>query len=344
MNEKSIPAIQRPRMDDRPIWDILSGIYAYPAVLVSHDLKLFSLLAEKPRTLPEVCDALGIDPRPAGALLSVNACLGLVRLEDNRYSLTPLAETYLLESSPTSFSGYLDLTIAAYSVYSVESLKKAVLTNSPQAYGGEDYVESHKKQAEQARTFTLGMHGLSMGPALAWPEAVDLLEHRLMLDIGGGSGAHAIGATQRWPDLQAIILDLPLVCEVAEEIIKRHDLQNRVKTQVFDYWKDAFPLADFHFYSNSYQNWPPEKCRFLTQKSFDSLKPGGRIIIHEILFNDDKTDPLAAAAFDVVMLLWVPGQQYSGQELSTMLVEAGFTDIEVKPTFGYWSIVTGRKP
>jgi hypothetical protein len=27
-----------------------------------------------------------------------------------------------------------------------------------------------------------------------------------------------------------------------------------------------------------------------------------------------------------------------------MLREAGFTDIEVKPTWGYWSLVTGRKP
>jgi hypothetical protein len=30
--------------------------------------------------------------------------------------------------------------------------------------------------------------------------------------------------------------------------------------------------------------------------------------------------------------------------LSTMLQEGVFIDIEVKPTWGYWSIVTGRKP
>jgi hypothetical protein len=33
-----------------------------------------------------------------------------------------------------------------------------------------------------------------------------------------------------------------------------------------------------------------------------------------------------------------------GPELSAVLTEAGFTDIDVQPTFGYWSIVTGRKP
>jgi len=44
------------------------------------------------------------------------------------------------------------------------------------------------------------------------------------------------------------------------------------------------------------------------------------------------------------MLLWCEGQQYSGSQLSEMLRQAGFDNIEVIPTFGYWSIVTGLKP
>jgi len=44
------------------------------------------------------------------------------------------------------------------------------------------------------------------------------------------------------------------------------------------------------------------------------------------------------------MLLWVEGELSSGREFSAMLTEVGFKDIEVKPIFGYWSIVTGVKP
>jgi hypothetical protein len=43
------------------------------------------------------------------------------------------------------------------------------------------------------------------------------------------------------------------------------------------------------------------------------------------------------------MLVAMPGQQYSGRELRGVLTEAGFTDVEAKPSFVYWSIVTGRK-
>jgi len=63
-----------------------------------------------------------------------------------------------------------------------------------------------------------------------------------------------------------------------------------------------------------------------------------------MLYQDDKTGPFTVSAYNLAMLLGAQGQQYSGRELSAMLAEVGFTDIEVKPTWGYWSIVTGRKP
>ena len=44
------------------------------------------------------------------------------------------------------------------------------------------------------------------------------------------------------------------------------------------------------------------------------------------------------------MMGWTEGQSYSGEELSQMLTEAGFLDIQVRPTFGYYSIVSGIKP
>jgi hypothetical protein len=110
-------------------------------------------------------------------------------------------------------------------------------------------------------------------------------------------------------------------------------------------WEDTFPNADLHFYSNIYHDWSREKGAFLTRKSFDSLPSGGRIVVHEMLYDDDKTGPFAAAAFNINMLVWsADGEQYSGHELSEMLARAGFRNIETKPTFGYYSIVTGTKP
>jgi O-methyltransferase/methyltransferase family protein len=344
MSQHTTAAMYQPRGDTRLLDDIVYGLDGYWAILVAYDLKLFPLLAEKSCTLHEVCEALRLAPRPAAALLTVCTAQGLLQVQDHQYALTPLAEDYLLETSPTYFGTVFDLWIRNAAISSFTGVKQAMLTNAPQVYGGGDMFKSHEEHTHLARTFTRAMHSNSIGPALVWPDLLDLSRHRLLLDIGGGSGAHCIGAIRRWSNLHAIVFDLAPVCEVAEEFITQASLQHRIRTQVSDMWQHPFPPADLHFYGQIYHDWPPEKCQWLTQKSFESLEAGGRIIIHEKLLNDNKTGPFAIAAFSISILLWTEGQQYSGGELSAMLTAAGFTDIEVKPTSGYWSIVTGRKP
>jgi hypothetical protein len=324
--------------------DVVRNGITVHVLFVAYRLGLFRLLDERPRTLAEVCESLGLEARPAQAILSYSTALGLLELGGDRYALTALAEDYLLETSPTYWGPVFELGITNPRLTSYSDWEAAVRTNTAQIYGGEETFGSHEAQAEVARTFTRGMHGISMAPASAWPDVLDLSPHSVMLDIGGGSGAHSIGAATRWPRLHAIVLDLGPVCEVAEEFIGAYGLGERISAYRADMWQDEFPPADLHFYSNIYHDWPPEKGRFLTEKSYATLPSGGRIVIHEELYNDDKTGPLAIAEYSLAMLMWSEGQQYSGAELTTMLTDAGFRDLEVKPTFGYDSVVTGRKP
>lgn len=338
------PAAAGRGMGDRALWDIDLGLVGRTAVLVAYDLKLFALLGERPCTIEEVGAALGIARRPAEALLRVCLSLGFIQVADGRFALSALSRAYLLKDSPTYFGGFFDFLIANHPMFSFDNLKRAVLTNSPQAYGGGDIFKSHKEQAQLARAFTRCMHTVSRAPAQTWPDALDLSACRLMLDVGGGSGAHAIAAVARWPGLRAVVFDIPTVCEVVPEFAAQHGMQERIATRAGDMWSDPFPEADLHFYSQIFHDWPPEKCAFLARKSFDALERGGRIVIHEILYDNDKAGPPAAAAFSAVMLLSTEGEQYSGRELSAMLAGAGFVDLAVTPTFGDWSIVVGRKP
>lgn len=338
------PGFQRPRQDDRRLWDVMFAVYGYPALLIAHRLKVFSLLETGPYPLEDICNILNIKRRPAEALLAAATALGFLSLQDKLYALTPLSEDYLLEKSPNYFGFFWDMMIDNSEVFSYENLERAVLTDCPQAYGGGDIYRSHDDQAELARRFTRGMHSISMTLAHAWPNIANLSGSRLMLDIGGGSGAHSIGAVLASPHLQAMVLDFPPICEVAQEFIAKYGLQERIETYAADMWKDPFPRADLHFYSNIYHDWALEKCAFLTEKSFESLEPGGRLIIHDVLYNDEKTGPFAPAAYSMLMMGWTEGESYSGPEMSQMLERTGFKKIQVHPTFGYYSIVSGVKP
>jgi hypothetical protein len=105
--EKAVK-IPMPRADDRPLWDVLFGVWGYPAVFVAHEFKLFELLSEKPLGLDEIAAAKGIARRAAEALLAVCASIGLIQLCGGRFSLTPLGEEYMLPSSPTYFGWKFD--------------------------------------------------------------------------------------------------------------------------------------------------------------------------------------------------------------------------------------------
>lgn len=342
MSQQAPRDVARPRTDDRPIWDIVFGVLGYQAIVVAFDLKLYPTLAEQPMTIDEVAATLAIPPRSAEALLSVSAAAGLLQLHEGRYALAPVAEEYLLESSPTYFGNFFEFSmIRNRFTHEFDGMKQTTQTGKA-LFGGEyDFLEAQ----EMARTFTRAMNTHSVGPALTWPSLLDLSASTRMLDVGGGSGVHTIAAARIWPHLQGVVFDIAPVCQVAEEFIAEAGIADRVTTLDGDMWEQShFPSADLHFYSEIYHNWPPDKCAFLTKKSFASLPAGGRIVVHEMLLNDDKVGPFSSAAYSVGMMLWTFGRQFSGSELVAMLGEAGFVEIEVKPSFGYWSIVTGRKP
>ncbi|RJX18338.1 MAG: methyltransferase [Desulfobulbus sp.] len=338
--------IKRPRVDDRPIFNIIFGLAGAQALFAAHELKLFDALADSPLNLDQICQTLQLHPRAARSLLSMCVSLDLIRLDpENRYTLTEISGDYLTRGGPAYWGGTLDAMLANKEIFSLDAFKNAVLENSSQAYKGSDVFKSNAEQIELAQTFTRSMHSKSMPMAMAWPDRLDLAQHRTMLDIGGGSGAHCIGALALWPAMDAIVFDRPFVCEVANTFIDEHGLQQRIQTHEGDMWEDPFPEADIHFYSDIFHDWLPDKCRFLARKSFASLPPGGKIILHEMLFNEKKTGPLFAAAYNINMMLWTEGQQFSGDELVALLQEAGFTDTKVLSTgFGEWSIVTGNKP
>ena len=306
-------------------------------------MRLFELLAEKPLSLDEVCGVMKIARRPADTLLALCASLGFFALKDGCYSLTPVAEDYLLPSSPTYFGWFFDAWTSVFSTWTPENIRKAVETDHPQGVFGDPEGPFATWHAEFAISFTRAMHSASIAAGLAWPETLDLSRHRVMLDVGGGSGAHSSGAVSRWPELRAVGLDQQPICAIAREFAAKYHVGERISTHSADFFQDPFPPADLHFYGMIFHDWPPDQCRFFAKKSFQSLPSGGRIIVHEMLFNDDRTGPFPVAAFNVDMLVAMPGQQYSGKEISAMLSEAGFREVEVKPTFGYWSIVTGRK-
>jgi hypothetical protein len=334
----------KPQHDDQLIRQVINQSIVSQAILVAHDIGLFEALGHQEKSLVEICQTLSLPKKSAFALLTLGIQCKLASFHNDLYKLTDYAKEYLLKESNLYFGDVLDLIIQQNAVRSYDSIKTSVMNGQPTIYQGKELFETHETDLQRLEAFTKAMHGKSIGAAMSWPNHTDLAESKMLLDIGGGAGTHAIYACKKWPSLQSIIFERPIVCEIAEKYIKKYEMSKQIVAKSGDMWHDPFPQADVHFYSDIFHDWPEEKVHFLTEKSFQSLPRGGRIIIHEMLFDDQKIGPFNVAAYNLNMLLWTTGQQFSDQEIKDILRKTGFIGVKTHKTFGDWHIVVGEKP
>jgi hypothetical protein len=323
------------------------NIFMGQTVLYAYEKNLFAFLhlCQEQNLLPNlstIAQHLNLSQRGTQAILSTCCALKLVKKDHNTFKLTTLAETYLLKESPLWYGGVLEDLIENNFMTSLTTLRTAFETDQPQICE-RDHFKTANHTPKIAANFLKLMHSKSSAPASVWPPMVDLSHTNTMLDIGGGAGTHSIYACLHWPHMEAIVFDLEFACRGAAKFIANLGLEHQITTMAKDMWTDPFPQADVHFYSDILHDWPLERGQFLLRKSYEALPVGGRIMLHERLFMEDKSGPLSTAAYNVMMMLWTEGQQLSQGELNNLLIEAGFKDVETQRTLGDWSITIGHK-
>ena len=134
------------------------------------------------------------------------------------------------------------------------------------------------------------------------------------------------------------------MCEAAAAYIEAGAVGSRVDTAAVNMFRDPWPKGyDAIFFSHIWHDWNFRTCAWLAERAYEALPRGGRIMLHEMLLDDDGAGPATTAAFSMLMLLATQGQQFTFGELKQLLEQAGFSDVETQQTAGYYSITTGYK-
>jgi 16S rRNA G1207 methylase RsmC len=186
-----------------------------------------------------------------------------------------------------------------------------------------------------------------MGAARLFSRQVDLTGRRLMLDLGGGSGAYSIVATNTYPGLKAIVLDLPRVAVVAREYIETNGAADRVSAIAGDFTESTFPQGvDVVVMASNLPQYEPDLIRLVVRKAHAALVPGGEMHLVGETLHDDRNGPLSAALWGLNEGVYgSTGVAHTESEVKGYLRDAGFAGVEVHPFVpGVLSRVAGRKP
>jgi acetylserotonin N-methyltransferase len=344
-----------PTKDDSRIWDLfLSGTYQ-AAVVVADAAGIFAALDKEPATSVMLAQQLDFDQRATRVLLRLLASLGLVRVHENRFHLTPDAEIYMLKSSPFYWGRMMDVGVSAWhrdtlmaKLRQKDSDNAAGPLGAPRVSGEGRAIEgwaAGQISMEQAREIAARMHSHSVPAAVAAARNYDFKGLNRILDVGGGSGCFMIAMAQTHPHLRCTIMELPTMCEVAQGYIQEGEVADRVDTAAVDMFRQPWPQGyDAVFFSNIWHDWNFRTCKWLAERTFEVLPAGGRIMLHEMLLDEDGLGPVTAAAFSMLMLLATQGQQFTFGELKAILEGAGFRNVETVQHHTYYSITAGYKP
>jgi hypothetical protein len=329
------------RPSPAPIFQMATAYWASSVLLTANRLGLFTALGAGEATVESLAATLGLSPYPFDNFLDALVSLGYLERRGARYANSPLSSTFLVAGQPAYLGNALKYSDDLYPVWGRlgDTLRSGKPALPPAAILGDD--------PDKTRHFVLGMHNRALGIGQSLASHLDLAGRKRLLDVGGGPATYSCLLALRNPGLTSRSMDLPAVVAIARTIIADFKLEERVEAIVGDYNQESYPGDnDAVLCSGMFHRETPNSCRAILKKSFASLAPGGLVVVHDVLCNEDKAGPPFALLFGLNMALTSNfGAVHSSGEVAQWMAEAGFVEIKAQALPPPWpeSLVLGVK-
>lgn len=321
-----------------PFQQTIRGFQPSRVLLTAVELDLFTAIGEGSNA-GDIASRTGTDRRATEMLLDALVSLDILTKRDGTYTNSPLSHRYLAAGGPDDARTALMHTAHLWPRWST-------LTDCVRAGTSVTWREMADRGDDWTTAFISAMHhnAAARAPLLVRAAAIDNV--RRMLDVGGGSGAYAIAFARANPDLRAEILDLPPVLPIAQKHIEEAGLADRITTRAGDLRADNFGSGyDLLLLSAICHMLGTKANQDLIRRCFETLSPGGHIIIQDFILAPGRTSPRSAALFALNMLVGTPdGSTYTSEEYQSWLEKAGFTDIRHVALPGPTGLMIGQHP
>jgi hypothetical protein len=303
-----------------------------------------------PMLAAEMVTAGGMRAAPNALERTLRACASLgVFTEDatGRFGPTELSEV-LTSDSPASVKKLVEAIGGPWYRCWVELLD-AIKTGEPQArkvFGMEwwDYLNANPKELEN---FAEAMKSNSLNSLRGVLEKCDFKGVEKIADIGGGFGHLAIALLEKYPSLQAAVIDVPDLIPIARERfpVNDHAIADRLQYVGGDMF-DSVPPANVYIMKHIIHDWEDEKCIRLLENCRRSMLGDGRVIcVDSVLPPMGNVAGTPAKLLDINMLIFIEGKERTEDQWNHLYRAAGLEIRSVTPihdNFGT-SIVEGVK-
>jgi len=306
-----------------PLYELISSYWISAALNAALELDIFPALASSPQPVDGLAESLGCNQESLTALLDALTGIGLLEQVDGEYTLAPDHRPFLDPASPDSLLGAFAFNRDLQKLWDglAESVRtgKPVMPSSPHL--GDDPART--------RRFVEGMHSRASLMARGLMQVVTVEPEYSLLDLAGGPGTFSVRLLQREPSLSITVFDLPAIVQAAEEIHSGDPAASRITFCAGDYHQDPLPSDhDMVLYCGALHQELPAAREDLFRKIREALRPGGMLLLVDLLLDENRSTPVYSALFDLNMRLMRPTSHvHSVTDVIRDLDRAGFSGI-----------------
>ena len=188
------------------------------ALMAAVEIGVFTAISKGAGTYEEVAKAVDIHPTNAERLMVMLCAAGLLEKSDGRHRNAPDVERFLVEGEPGYMGPWITFTKPQWNEWG--RLSDHLRVKALKVMGS---IETFT--VADARRYHNATYSIGMGAGRRFVRQVDLAKRKRIMDIGGGSGAYCIAAAKAHPAIRAVVLDLPVVCEVARDFIAENGVE-----------------------------------------------------------------------------------------------------------------------
>jgi len=316
------------------LFDLCAG-FAYSQILYACvRLKLLEMLEDEPRSIGEVAHALALPEDGARRLLAGAVALGLAeRLGDGRYGLS--MDGAALLGNPGA------LAMIAHHVHFYDDMRDPVAllrgevtdTSLSRFWGYARGENPCALGADETSEYTALMAASQSLIAEDILDGYELSRHNCLLDVGGGDGAFVEAVSQRAPNLQLMLFDLPAVTIGASQRFERAGISSRVRIVSGDFFADPLPTgADVISLVRVLLDHDDAGALRILRQVYAALPPGGTLLVAETLSGVRGAETISDAYFGFYLLAMGKGRPRSVGGMRQILGAAGFREIHLKRT------------
>ena len=306
---------------------IFKGLVEFSSMKAAIELDLFSHMTDGPKDSGTLATETGsVQPR-LDMLLETLRQMGVTKQNDGKWSLTPFADFMFspeakdsnLHQAPVAKAMtfladdfYMGLADA---IRGKKNFKGQVpyppVTREDNLY----FEEIHRSNAHFAIKLLL--------------EEAKLDGVKSLVDVGGGIGDISAALLKKYPELDSTILNLPGAIELVNENAVAKGVEGRLRGIAVDIYKESYPETEAVMFCRILYSANEQLSTIMCKKAFDALKPGGRLLILDMIIDDAESpnfDYLSHYILGAGMPFSVLGFKEQAR-YKEILESIGFTDV-----------------